>query len=114
MTSKISIIEIVKHPKDKNCWLSVEENLSLRSIYSDFVKPYDFIDFEGDVFYYDVIDTIPNCFSKEFTTVINRMCIISNELFESSFYDQIKAEVKTELIEKLDNNIHLLKLDNLL
>ena len=62
MKSKISIIKIVKQPINKNCWLSVEDNIGLKSIYSDFITPYDFIDFEGEVFYYDVIGSISNCF----------------------------------------------------
>ncbi len=114
MKSKISIIKIVAQPVDKNCWLSVADNVNLQAIYSEFITDYDFIDFEGQVFYYDVIDSISECFSENFTTAVNGMCIISNELFENDIYNYIKADVKVKLIEKLQNDILLLKLDNLL
>ena len=114
MQSKVSIIEIVKHPIDKNCWLSVADNLALKTLYSEFIMDYDFIDFEGEVFYYNVIESIPNCFTEGLKTTYNGLCVISNELFEHDIYNYIKADIKTVLIEKLQNDIHLLKLDNLL
>ena len=114
MKSEISIIKIVKQPINKNCWLSVEDNIGLKSIYSDFITPYDFIDFEGEVFYYDVIGSISNCFSADLPTDFKGMCIISSELFDADIYSYIKTDSKSELIEKLQNDILLLKLDNLL
>jgi hypothetical protein len=114
MKSKISIVKIVSQPLDKNCWLAVDDNLGLKSIYSDFITQYDFVDFEGEVFYYDVIDSLFNCFTEDLPATFKGMCIISSELFEDDIYDYIKPDIKTKLIEKLENDILLLKLDNLL
>jgi len=114
MKSKISIIEIVKQPLDKNCWLPVNDNLILKAIYSEFITDYDFIDFEGEVFYYNIIDSITNCFPKDLNKVINGLCVVSSELFEHDIYNDIEADAKIILIEKLQNDILLLKFDNLL
>jgi hypothetical protein len=114
MKSKISIIKIVNQPVDKNCWLSVDDNVGLKFIYSDFITNYDFIDFEGEVFYYDVIDSLSNCFTEDLPASFKEMCIISSELFEADIYDYIKSDIKIKLIEKLQNDILLLKLENLL
>lgn len=55
MQINIQLIQIVKHPNNKNCWLAVDNYPQLVSQYSSLIQDYDFIDFEGEVFYYNVL-----------------------------------------------------------
>ena len=113
MKTKLSLIKIVKRPINKNCWLSVEGSPELRPKYGDYIEDYDFIDFEGEVFYYDVLDSLTDCFIDSFiytknmvisdsTLVIGLGEFMKNE-FKDSFSKRfmgIEGELKIDIISE--------------
>ena len=54
---KLELIQIVENPTDRNNWISVEENPMLAKQFASLISYYDFIDFEGDVLYYNMISS---------------------------------------------------------
>ena len=59
MQSTFQLIQIVSDPANKNCWLSVDEYPTLIEQFSSHIQDYDFIDFEGRVFYYNLLNKLP-------------------------------------------------------
>jgi hypothetical protein len=55
MSIKLELIKIVEHPSNRNNWISVEDNPELAIQFESLISYYDFIDFEGDVLYYNQI-----------------------------------------------------------
>lgn len=109
MEIKVSLIEVVKRPIDKNCWLSVEGNTELKVKYADYIEDYDFVDFEGEVFYYDVISTMLNCFTDEF---IYTGAVLITDLKEIKQLERfVKKELKTTFIKQFVDVVGILKIE---
>jgi len=109
MKIKVALIKIVKRPINKNCWLSVEENLELKSEYGEYVEDYDFIDFEGQVFYYDVLDSMVDCFIDGFIYTGNTVIFDSVQVKELKKF--VKKEFKEVFFKRFSNVDGMLKID---
>jgi len=109
MKVKVSLIKIVKRPIDKNCWLSVDENLELKAEYSECIEYYDFIDFEGQVFYYDVLDSLIDCFTDDFIYTGNT--VVSDSVKVKELKKFVKKEFKNVFIKRFSNVDSMLKID---
>ncbi len=57
MGIKLELIKIVEHPTDRNNWIAVADDPILKSQFSKLISYYDFIDYEGDVLYYNIISS---------------------------------------------------------
>jgi len=109
MKVKVSVIQIVKRPINKNCWLSVEENLQLKAKYGQCIEDYDFIDFEGQVFYYDVLDSLTDCFVDDYTYTGSAIVSDSNRIKELKRF--VKKEFKDVFFKTFSNVGGILKID---
>ena len=67
---KLELIKIVAHPEDRNNWISVEDNPQLAQQFTSLVSYYDFIDFEGDVLYFNQVSTLIDGVKQSFRDVV--------------------------------------------
>lgn len=78
MKPNLQLIQITKHPTNKNCWLAVEDYPQLVSQYSSLIQDYDFIDFEGEVFYYNLISELRVNDTKSFFKRYGKLKTLTN------------------------------------
>ena len=99
----IQLIQITKSPKNKNCWLDVAVYPQLMAEYSALIQDYDFVDFEGEVFYYDVISKYDLGFNKTFLKRYKSSSVIVRKENLSEFFEFItsgnKEGIQTDFIE---------------
>jgi len=103
MLFKISLIKIVNNPVNKNCWLAVEQHSELKASYIDCITFYDFIDYEGDVFYYDVVEFIETRFNVEIDTQI---------ILENKEINSVKNKVSLNELSKFNQFLENIDFSN--
>ena len=108
MNNEISLIKIVKNPSNKNCWLAVDNFPFLKELFSDLITDYDFIDFEGEVFYYDIITTIKNGLSDSYIYDFERQKLINSQIdikdIEKYIHTRLVTEFKIQIADKFEEN----------
>jgi D-alanyl-lipoteichoic acid acyltransferase DltB (MBOAT superfamily) len=83
MQITFQLIQIVKDPNDKNCWLAINDYPQLKEQFESFIQDYDFIDFEGKVFYYNELKELPINDVESFLKRYNKSStLFSNEELE--------------------------------
>jgi len=88
----------------------VEENLGLKAEYSEYIEDYDFIDFEGQVFYYDILDSLVDCFTDDF--IYSGNAVISDSVKIKELKRFVKKEYKGVFFERFTNVNMILKIDS--
>ena len=94
MQTTFQLIEIVSNPVNKNCWLAVEEYPELKTLFSDFIQYYDFIDFEGNVFYYNSLNKLPINDAKAFVKRYSNINILSKNEGLDVFLEVLSQETQ--------------------
>ena len=111
MQLTFQLIQIVKAPNDKNCWLAVNDYPQLRKQFATFIEDYDFIDFEGKVFYYNQLFKLPISDRKAFHKRYENNDFISYNEGLEAFLSVLSPETKQIVLSNFveDDTVILLK-----
>ena len=112
MRTTFQLIQIVKDPIDKNCWLSVNDYRELRGQFESFIQDYDFIDFEGEVFYYNVLSKLPINDIKGFLNRTNKSTTLFNNIELDEFLKFLSPETKQIVLTGFVENTAVILINN--
>ena len=100
MSVKLELIKIVEFPDNRNHWISVENNPELAKQFVSLISYYDFIDFEGDVLYYNEISAQIDGVKQSFSEIYKTGDFISNQ----SSFDKLSKLILPNYLSDFDNN----------